>query len=148
MQSPGAAQFQGLREFQKVGTTGTNSADYAKHSHTDSATPCAKYEVRFNYGNGGLPGFHSLASDSGYVLGTSALITSIESRLMTDASCSSSAQLVARTGRDRLDGACRGAFARPALAVVVPGLGACRARRLVLLLRLLLRRDRNVGRWY
>ena len=32
VQSPGAAQFAGLREFQKVGTTGTNSADYAKHS--------------------------------------------------------------------------------------------------------------------
>src|SRR5262245_31116409 len=32
VQSPGSAQWANLKEFQKVGTTGTNSADYAKHS--------------------------------------------------------------------------------------------------------------------
>ncbi|MBO0698621.1 MAG: DUF1559 domain-containing protein [Zavarzinella sp.] len=39
VQSPGAAQFAGLNEFQKVGTTGTNSADYAKHSFRSIILP-------------------------------------------------------------------------------------------------------------
>lgn len=33
VQSPSAAQFAGLVEFQKVGTTGTLASDYAKHSY-------------------------------------------------------------------------------------------------------------------
>ena len=31
VQTPAAAAFAGLRDFQKVGTTGTNASDYAKH---------------------------------------------------------------------------------------------------------------------
>ena len=67
------------------------------HSYSDGATPCAKYEVRFNYSDAGFPGFHALATESGHVLATSAFVTSIESRSATDASCASGSQLTLRT---------------------------------------------------
>ena len=37
--SPGAASFAQLREYQKVGTTGTVAADYAKHSFLSLILP-------------------------------------------------------------------------------------------------------------